>query len=73
MYLKPHSTYAIVTPALGPTQLPVQWVPGNVFPGLNPKGGTKLTIHIRPVPILTMIYVSLPLYTRTIVVFDGNY
>ena len=32
---------------------------------LNPRGGMKLTIHIRPVPILTMIYISLLLYTLT--------
>jgi hypothetical protein len=61
MYLKPLAAYTVVTLALGPTQLPVQWVPGTVFPGLNPKGGTKFTIHIRPVTILTMIYISLPL------------
>jgi hypothetical protein len=33
-------------PTLGPTQPPIQWVPGGSFPGR----GVKLTTHLHPVP-----------------------
>jgi hypothetical protein len=33
-------------PALGPTQPPIQWIPGNLFPGL--KRGERETDHSLP-------------------------
>jgi hypothetical protein len=37
-------------PALGPTQLPVQWVPGVLSPGLERGRGVALTTHPHLVP-----------------------
>jgi hypothetical protein len=36
--------------ALGPTQPPVQWVPGVLSPGLKRGRGVTLTTHPHPVP-----------------------
>jgi hypothetical protein len=41
-------------PALGPTQPPVQWVPGVLSPGLKPGQGVMLTTHPHLVPRLRM-------------------
>jgi hypothetical protein len=40
------------TPALGPTQPPVQWVPGALSPGVKRGRGVMLTTHPLLVPIL---------------------
>jgi hypothetical protein len=37
-------------PALGPTQSPVQWVPGVLSPGLKRGRGVTLTTHPHLVP-----------------------
>jgi hypothetical protein len=37
-------------PALGPTQPPVQWVPGALCPGVKRGRGVMLTTHPLPVP-----------------------
>jgi hypothetical protein len=36
---------SVSRPALGPTQSPVQWVPGVLSPGLKSGRGVTLTIH----------------------------
>jgi hypothetical protein len=36
---------SVSRPALGPTQPPVQWVPGVLSPGLKHGRGVTLTIH----------------------------
>jgi hypothetical protein len=41
-------------PALGPTQPPVQWVPGVLSPGVKRGRGVTLTTHPLLVPRLTM-------------------
>jgi hypothetical protein len=41
-------------PALGPTQSPVQWVPGVLSPGVKPGRGVMLTTHPHLVPRLSM-------------------
>jgi hypothetical protein len=41
-------------PALGPTQPPVQWVPGVLSPGLKHGLGVTLTTHPHLVPRLRM-------------------
>jgi hypothetical protein len=37
-------------PALGPTQPPIQWVPGALSPGVKRGRGVMLTTHRLPVP-----------------------
>jgi hypothetical protein len=39
-------------PALGPTQPPIQWVPGALSPGVKPERGVMLTTHPLLVPRL---------------------
>jgi hypothetical protein len=41
-------------PTLGPTQLPVQWVPGVLFPGVKRGRGVTLTTYPHPVPMPRM-------------------
>jgi hypothetical protein len=41
-------------PALGPTQPPIQWVPGVLSPGVKRGWGVTLTTHPRLVPRLKM-------------------
>jgi hypothetical protein len=36
---------SVLNPALEPTQPPVQWVPGVLYPGLKRGRGVKLTTH----------------------------
>jgi len=47
-------------PALGPTQPPVQWVPGVLSPGVKRGRGVTLTTHPHPVPMsrVSRIYTS---------------
>jgi hypothetical protein len=47
-------------PALGPTQTPIQWVPGSLFP----EWGVKLTNHFHLAPRLRMRGVMPPLPIR---------
>jgi hypothetical protein len=35
----------MIRPALGPTQPPIQWVPGAVYPGIKHGRGMMLTTH----------------------------
>jgi hypothetical protein len=41
---------SVSRPALGPTQPPVQWVPGVVSPGVKRGRGVTLTTHPHLVP-----------------------
>jgi hypothetical protein len=41
-------------PALGPTQPPIQWVPGVFSPGVKCGQGVMLTTHFHLVPRLSM-------------------
>jgi hypothetical protein len=41
-------------PALGPTQLPIQWAPGVLSPGVKRSRGVTLTTHPHLVPRLRM-------------------
>jgi hypothetical protein len=41
---------SVSRPALGPTQLPVQWVPGVISPGIKYGRGVSLTTHPHLVP-----------------------
>jgi hypothetical protein len=41
-------------PALGPTQPPIQWVPGVLSPGVKRGRGVRLTTHTHLVPRLSM-------------------
>jgi hypothetical protein len=41
---------SVSRPALGPTQPPVQWVPGVLSPGVKPGRGVTLTTHPHLVP-----------------------
>jgi hypothetical protein len=41
---------SVFKPALGPTQSPVQWVPGVISPGLKRGRGVTLTTHPHLVP-----------------------
>jgi hypothetical protein len=52
----------VFRPALGPTQTPVQWVPGVISPGLKRGRGVTLTTHHHLVPSSRMkSYTSSPL------------
>jgi hypothetical protein len=53
---------SVSRPALGPTQPPVQWVPGVLSPGLKHGQGVTLTTHPHLVPRSRMIrsYISSP-------------
>jgi hypothetical protein len=42
-------------PALGPTQPPIQWVPGALSPGVKRGWGVMLTTHPLPMPRLRKI------------------
>jgi hypothetical protein len=42
--------YPVSIPALGPTQPPVQWVPGVISPGIKRGRGVTLTTHPHLVP-----------------------
>jgi hypothetical protein len=58
-------------PALGPTQPPVQWVPGALSPGVKRGRGLMLTTHPLPVPRLrksrsyTSCHQNAPLWSVT--------
>jgi hypothetical protein len=58
-------------PALGPTQPPVQWVPGALSPGVNRGRGVMLTTHPLLVPRLrksrrcTSCHTDAPLWSVT--------
>jgi hypothetical protein len=41
---------SVSRPALGPTQPPVQWVPGVLSPGVKRGSGVMLTTHPHLVP-----------------------
>jgi hypothetical protein len=41
---------SVSRPALGPTQLPVQWVPGILSPGVKSGRGMTLTTHAHLLP-----------------------
>jgi hypothetical protein len=41
---------SVSRPALGPTQPPVQWVPGVLSPGVKRGRGVTLTTHLHLVP-----------------------
>jgi hypothetical protein len=41
---------SVSRPALGPTQLPLQWVPGVLSPGVKRGRGVMLTTHPHLVP-----------------------
>jgi hypothetical protein len=45
---------SVSSPALGPTQPPVQWVPGVLSPGVKRGRGVTLTTHLHLVPRLRM-------------------
>jgi hypothetical protein len=53
---------SVSRPALGPTQPPVQWVPGVLSPGVYPGRGVTLTTHPHLVPrsIMSRSYISSP-------------
>jgi hypothetical protein len=59
---KRFSLYPVSRPALGPTQLPVQWVPGVLSPKLKSGRGVTLTTHPHIVPKWRMCrsYISSP-------------
>jgi hypothetical protein len=44
------SSFLVSRPALGPTQPPVQWVPGVLSPGVKSGRGVTLTTHPHQVP-----------------------
>jgi hypothetical protein len=44
------SNPSVSRPALGPTQHPVQWVPGVLSPGVKRGRGATLTTHLHLVP-----------------------
>jgi hypothetical protein len=56
------SLTSVSRPALGPTQPPVQWVPGVLSPGVKRDGGVTLTTHPHLVPRsrLSRSYISSP-------------
>jgi hypothetical protein len=51
---------SVSRPALGPTQPPVQWVPGVLSPGLKCGRGVKLTTHVVPRSRMSKSYTSSP-------------
>jgi hypothetical protein len=55
-------------PALEPTQPPVQWVPGAVYPGIK-RQGVKLTTLLHLVPMLRMVelYLHSPIHFHGVV------
>jgi hypothetical protein len=56
---------SVSRPALGPTQLPVQWVPGALSPELKCGRGVTLATHPLLVPRLTVVF-RLPVPSRSV-------